>query len=566
MPADSATRVARLIALVTGMAFVATTTAGCDTINDLLPGGGEPEVEVVVAETDLGPCLPTYGNEVLSASMSGDGSRIVFVSAKRPQTLPDEAAWRSSDRALYVLNISPEGTTETNLIATSWPAPEDSEVRAASTAPPAGRGSSPEPGRLEEHMVRVKVAKSGDRFLVGATRQGSSGMVKLYTGMVPDGDEDMRPGEGLTKVPINDVEANQYIQSFHLSDDGSRVAAVVGGRGEVRVYDFDTDTIWVYEVGEGGETIISHDMPSARTDLDTDHNPAITSSGTMRVAWAPGGRKLSFSRPESVGTAGVWILDTDTGETTFVRGYRNTTVPWVAWSTDGGSVFIMSTTYDTAQTFGDSEVRRVAAEANGQDIGDRWRLDQDLYYHTAPADFVAFGDDSNFLFHWEYRAWVLEVPASGVGPAAYGPVTLKAPSSLEWADDDKMAVNSNTLSAALNPPTAAFVVTLRNGSMHVGQRLHALDPVCPLEPVPVETGDTATEPEGAAADEAAGEAAPAEGNQAGEAAPAEGNDAGEAAPAEGEGGDAPEQGATDGQGQDAGASATEEGGDAGSNG
>ncbi|MFN2115405.1 MAG: hypothetical protein ACK2T6_06795, partial [Anaerolineae bacterium] len=120
MPADSATRVARLIALVTGMAFVATTTAGCDTINDLLPGGGEPEVEVVVAETDLGPCLPTYGNEVLSASMSGDGSRIVFVSAKRPQTLPDEAAWRSSDRALYVLNISPEGTTETNLIATSW--------------------------------------------------------------------------------------------------------------------------------------------------------------------------------------------------------------------------------------------------------------------------------------------------------------------------------------------------------------------------------------------------------------------------------------------------------------
>jgi hypothetical protein len=255
----------------------------------------------------------------------------------------------------------------------------------------------------------------------------------------------------------------------------------------------------------------------------------------MRLAWSPDGRRLSFSRPESVGTAGVWLLDTDTGETTFVRGYRNTTVPWVAWAADGNSLFVLSTAYDTAQTFGNSEMRRVAAEANGADIGDRWKLTQDMFYDTAPSFLVAYGDDENFLFLWEFQAWLMEVPATGTGPASYGPITLKAPSNLSW-DDGTMAIKSGSPSASPARDTAAFVVSDRAGT-HVGARLWVQEAECPLEPqVSAEGEDTAATDgedtdaaEPAEGDGAEGDAAEGEEEQA----PAEG-EADEETPAEGE--------------------------------
>jgi hypothetical protein len=464
----------RLLAISTIVAVLVPTLSGCDSIKGVLPGG-ESQGEVTVTSTDHGPCLPIYGDEVLSASMSRDGSRLLFISGERPAGMDDDS-WNRDDRALYLLTFAEDGSPATNVLATTWPPPPGNTIPPAAT--PDEEGDLPQPGELEEQMVDVRLAGNGERFIISVQRQASTGLAKIYTGIVPEGDAAMAPGEGLDLVSVNDYLADEFVQSYYLTDDGNRLAVVIAG-GELRTFDFGTDTLNVYDVGDDGQTIVSHELPPAQISIEQTRQPAVTSSGTMRLTWAPDGRRLAFARPESVGTAGVWILDTDTGETTFVRGYRNTTVPWVTWSKDGESLFILSSIYDTAQTFGNSEVRRVEAKANGADIGDRWQLRQDPYFRSAPSDFVAYGDDQNFVFLWENQVWLLQVPPSGSGAASYGAVTPKAPTNLSSWKDGTMAVKQGSISISPDRDIAAFVVVDPSGQ-HVAMRLYVTEEQCPL--------------------------------------------------------------------------------------
>ena len=232
--------------------------------------------------------------------------------------------------------------------------------------------------------------------MLGVNREGvKGGLAKLYTGLVPEGDDQLSPGSGLTLVRINDYAGTEGVRSVALSPDGSKMAALVGLNGEVRVYDFGADKLYVYDQGEDGKVKVSHDLPPAATSLGQDRTPALAHNGIMRMQWSPDANRLALTRYESVGIAGLWVVDVATGDATLVRTFSNTTVPHVAWSGDGKSVFALTTRLFQGNGLSDSEVRRINAVEDGKDMGDRWSLKQVAGYRTLPADFTAYGDESD---------------------------------------------------------------------------------------------------------------------------------------------------------------------------
>lgn len=488
------------IAASLSLAILAISTSACDRIGaSTKPDEGR---QMATPLANHGPCLPTFGNRVEAASVSADGQRLVYLSSARPAALPEDSGWSRDDRAVHVLDMTADGGVTTRLLVLPWPAADEDRIPVYPTADPDDL-SPPEAALLTSRLTSLVMSQTGGRVVLGVNREGvKGGLAKLYTGLVPEGDDQLSPGSGLTLVRMNDYAGTEGVRSVVLSPDGSKMAALVGLNGEVRVYDFGADKLYVYDQGEDGKVQVSHDLPPAATSLGQDRTPALAHNGIMRMQWSPDANRLAITRYESVGIAGLWVVEVATGDATLVRTFSNTTVPHVAWSGDGRSVFALTTRLFQGNVLGDSEVRRINAVEDGKDIGDRWSLKQVAGYKTSPADFTAYGDDQNFLFTWEEQLWLLQVPASGSGPATYGPVTLNPPA---------MRVMSGNVSVAPASDRAVFLVQDAQGT-HVGVRLAASQETC--------EGDVGAAP-------VEGEAAPAAGEET-EGGEAEGQDADDA--------------------------------------
>ena len=461
-------RGARWLLAASLLVLAAITASACDAVPGFSNGSGEVRQEATPV-ADHGPCLPTYGSRVEAVSMSSNGTRIAYLSAERPSALPDGASWLRNDRAVHLLEQLGAASTGTRLLVIPWPSRDNDVIPVYPTDDPRDP-APPQASQLREQLVWLAIAHSGDRLLLGVERTGvKGGMAKLYSGLIPEGTDQLQPDGGLTVVPINDFRGTEGVRNVALSPDGSKLAGVVGPQGELRVFDFAEDRLYVYSTAEDGSVDVTHDLPPAASTLDLVRSAAFAHPGMLRLSWAPDSRRLAVSRNESVGVAGLWILDVESGEATLVRTFSNTTVPHTVWSADGASLFVMSTRLFQGNSFGDSELRRIEAKGDGRDVGDRWELKQVPGSRTAPADLVGYGDDSNFVFTWEEQAWLLEVPASGSGDAVYGPLTLSPP---------LMRVPSGNVSVSAAQDRVAFLV--RDGAgTHVGIRLAATQATCP---------------------------------------------------------------------------------------
>lgn len=469
----------RALVAVLSVVFMAAAITGCNTGSQATP------VAPIVAQEEDAACWPTYGSEVEAAAISADGNRVLFLSGQKPAKWPDDRGWSSSDKALYVLDFTATGSQQ-RYIAISWDAIDQIDQYATA------RANTPErPVKLEEDMVDLWLSKTGDRFVVAVARKGVGGRyAKLYSGTVPAGGfHELRPGEGLEQVLVNNYAATEGIRTAALSDDGSMVAAVVGSRGEVRVYDLDSQQPTVYALNEGGETVVEHELPPPPVDLDSAPNPAIAGSGTMLLTWSPGGDRLALARDEDVpGQKSLSIIDVATGKVALVRRFDSSTVPHVAWAADGQSLFVMNTLLEPGQIFGDTEIRRLAAEEDGREVSDGGALERPRGYRTEPAYLTGFGDDDHFLFVWETGLYRLNTPAGDPSKASYIQLT---------PDDYDVLYSRPTVSSGQQ---RAVFVAHEGSRLFVGERTEVLADECPYVVVPP-TDATAAAPDAATGSE-----------------------------------------------------------------
>jgi len=488
----------RILAAGLVLAVLAASITACDRIK--IPGRDQSDVPAETSrDVQHGNCLPTFGDGVAAADMSRDGKVILYLSDEQPSTWPEDKAWRATDRAVYA--VRPQAVGEggqlisvTHPIVTPWSS-DPTDILPGIARDAAGRPVTAEPTVLQEVMSGLEMSASGGRFLLATARPGNpSAALKLYTGLVPADEIELRPGEGLTTVPINRYKDNEGITAFLLSDDGKKVAVLVGRDGELRVYDFEI----IYTLDDKGNVVVTNDaeLPLAATSLAVKRQPAVAYAGALHLAWSPTGDRLALAKNDSVGMTGVWLLDVASGKLEVVRSIANTTIPYVAWSTDGQSLFVLETDLsgEAGGSFGHSEVRRIEAKADGKDIGDRWQIQQQMGNRSAPADLTSFGDDARFLFVWEQQLWVLETPKAGRGNAEYGPLTRPLP-------DMRVSNGSSSGPLAVAPAdeTVTFLVQ-DDAGQHVGQRLYALGKECPLDPP-----TTSSTPDGAGPTAPAGE-------------------------------------------------------------
>jgi hypothetical protein len=315
----------------------------------------------------------------------------------------------------------------------------------------------------------------------------------------------LRPDDGgLIVVPINDYAAQEGVQQFRLNADGSKLAAIVGVRGEVRVYEFEgeNERLLVYSRADDGSTTVSNALPPVDSLTGhAAHNPAVASSGAIKVEWSPDGNRLALARTEGVGRSSLSILDVASGAITPVRTFDNATLPQVAWASDGASLFVMTTQLVGARLFGDTEIRRLAAEEGGREIGPGGLLPRDLGYDTEPANLVALVPDESFVFTWEDALWRLDVPGGDASQATYIPLT---------PENEAMTIAYRRPSTAMGTDMTVFTFNDRYGS-HLGVREASSQDTCPEDVVTPAEGEA---PEG----EAQADEAPAEGEGEGEAA------------------------------------------------
>lgn len=411
--------------MVLGVALISLFVAGCR----------EQEDDTTQENQETGPdtgsfaaCLPWYENDVESLAVSADGSRWLYLSGRKPTGLPSDASWRSDDLAIFVRDRNADGSSRSRYIATSWDTSDEVTVYATVSL---GGSSGTSPLSLPETMRDVALSADGGRFLVSVDQTGvDSGRAKLYHGVVPPADDTtsiLAPGDGgLTVLPINNLVGTEGIGGFEYSPDGAKVAAVVGSRTELRVYDIDSETIYAYELGSQNEIVVRNEMPEAATNIGVSRQPAIrvTSGGLI---WSPDSTRIAFVRPEGVGTKSIYILDYASGDLAFVRAFENSTVPQIAWSSDGASLFVMSTKLSTYQTYGDSEFRRIQAAENGSDIGSGVAIERSrpefLNWSTEPSNLVNV-DDETLLFTWEGRLYRLIATGGELAGAPYVPLTV----------------------------------------------------------------------------------------------------------------------------------------------
>jgi hypothetical protein len=490
--------------------LVALVVSACD---GGLPGmgGGDPTPESAPPSAgSLGPCLPWIGNSVVAAAMDGTGNRIAFISDERPITLGDDASWSGDDRALVIVDRGTEGDYLERHIALSWAA-QDAIAQYATSEPDV---PTPEGIALPEQMVDVQIDRAGSRFVVAVKREGVNGnYAKLYTGSVPPtGSASLAPGEGLTIVPINNYIEGEGVQTFALSPDGTKVAATVGGQSELRVYDFDAEAdknLMVYDSGPKGGAVITHQLPSMVSMISARRTPLVSSPGAIRATWSPDSSMLAISQQdEQVAQTRLGLMDVASGKLDTVRLFKNSTVPHVAWAADSKSIFTMVTPLSDPKgsssdtVFQDTQIVRIEAAKDGDNVGDGAEIDRVLGVRTEPTNLASFGDDERFVFAWDGRLIRLNAPGGDLAKATFIPIT---------GDPNKIDAPV-VLSSSAYPPSAAadtdivsFLVQ-DGSSRHVGLRTFASEDKCPEIPTP-EGGDAAGE--AGAEGEAAGEGTPA---------------------------------------------------------
>ncbi len=506
MPNQVDSRRRRWSIVVVAALVVLTSTAGCDRLRRTASPGEVTQAQQVV---DYGPCLPMYSRAVLSAAMDREGTKVLFVSGQRPDFI-DEAAWGADDRALYLMEFPADGAPTLRAIARSWQATD--EIPAYAT-PSDEYTRSPVP--IPENMLDVQLDESGTRFVLGVTRGGVYGRyAKLYTGTVPtEAGRLLSPEDGLTVIPINDYQGTEGVTSFTISPDGSKVAAVVGSQGEIRIYDLVASQLTVYDRGADGKTVVRHDLPPAMTSIDQQRRPAVASNGTLYLRWAPQADRLAVSMDLGIANTSLAILNIATGEMSVVARFQDRTVPHVAWASDGQSLFVMVTRLSGPQTFGDTEIRRLAATENGRHVAQGGVLSRPLGYRGEPGALVSFGDDEHFVFVWDAALYRLDMPGGVPAQATYVPLT---PSLFR--------VQYVHPSLAFSKERVIFVAS-DDFSSRLAERSYALHDDCPITATGVATA-TPSEP---------GAAAPVEPTAAVPAAPPGGTPAGEVAPTTGAG-------------------------------
>lgn len=461
--------------VVAALAASAATTAGCDA----LPFLGEEEVttaEVEQLSGSFGPCAPWFDRGVLDLASSADGSRLVYVASRRPEALPEDA-WRSGSRAVFVRDVDAQGAASTRYIATTW-SPLD-EIKAYATAD-RSEGQRDDAIPLAEQIEEVSLSGDGTRIVIGASREGfAGGLAKLYAGTVPNDTTSTLapPDSGLTIVPINAYTRGEAIGRFAVSPDGTKVAAALGQRGELRVYDLAANTPIVYSLGDDNEVEVSSELPPVATSIDVARRAAFL-TGASALHWSPDSTRIAFARTVPVSTSYVQVVDVATGELSTVTSMVGFTAPQLAWAADGASLFVMTTRLSGSEAFGNTEVSRWAAQDEGDVVMPAVTLSRKANWRNEPNHLVALGNDRQFAFHIstsdsrgraDNRLIRLDLPAEGGTDVAL----------LELSGyQDGVSIPAQHAHYAPSSESLAFLVQ-SGGAVHVGQRTYVLADRCP---------------------------------------------------------------------------------------
>jgi len=449
------------VAVTFSFLFIGLATAACGYLPSLGGGGANGQDEgptAVEAAVIHGPCWPTYESAVRSVSMNRDGTA-VFIADRKPEQWPEDQAWNRSWRSLNVFDL---GTTSTRFLGRTW----EAQAHLPLAATPQPRATAMTGLALAEQLESVKIARSGLGFVVAVSQEGlRGGYASIYNGQVPaSGNVVLEPGAGLTRLPINIASAVELIREFSLSPEGSRVAAVVGTLGEIRVYDIPGDEVPVYSLGADGETVVSHELPDP---LDRGREPAIATLGVVHLTWSPDGRRLALSRAESSGKASLALLEVDTGELVGVASFMNSTAPHIAWSPDGESLVLMHTPITAGGLFGNTQFIRLMAEQDGAELSSG-EIVRPVGYRTEPANLVAVEGLDRFIFNWEHGLWQLTATDGDLAGARVWRVTR-----------DAMTVPYVMPAVAPSLDAAVFLVQ-DDAGFHIGVRKDLASETCTL--------------------------------------------------------------------------------------
>lgn len=388
----------RAITIATAAASIAL-LSGCGDSTEPDEDAGNQEL--------FGACFNAFGSKVLATSLNAEGNLMVYLTASKPETVADDQ-WSSGDRALVMQDMT---TNQSQDFVLTWPAQPDNQVPVWATANPAAEATA-RPYTFTEQMIFMQMAPVGGRFVVAVRRAGVEGLIaKLYTGIVPASvttDTLLEPGNGLEVIPINDFQATEGIRSFDLSPDGSMLAVVVGNQGEVRTWDFAKQQMSVYTQGPKNTVVVTHELPKRTSaSMDTARVPAVANQGTMIVRWSPQSDRVLVATDLPINDSALGLVNPVDGKLTPVRRFRESTVPQAAWSTDGKSLYVMTTEIRNGPVFGNTAIRHIAAAEGGKDISKGGQLVQQPGFTTEPANLVNFGDDQHFLFNWQHGLWRL---------------------------------------------------------------------------------------------------------------------------------------------------------------
>lgn len=455
------------IAALASMAGLALSISACDVVSGIF--GGTPEPDKAVAPSTYGsPCLESYGSGVSSLAATADGGREYYISTELPSNV-EKNAWGRDSRAVYEYDVK---LGRVRPIASTW----NSEVVIEPYATVDVLRPTPiRPVQVAEKLEQVQVGADGNRIVLAVSRKNlAGGLASLYSGNVPPtgASVSLRPGDGggLAVVKINDDLNQEAIQTFSLSPDGNKLAAIVGDLSELRGYDLEADKILVYSLGTDNAIEVSNELPTPATSIEIDRKPAITANGAQ-LMWAPDSTKLAYATALGIGGWAVQILDFATGKPTLVRAFENTTQPQIAWAGDGASLFVVTTANSTSESFGDTSIHHLTAAKDGKTIGGVGIIKRQANWKTVPS-FVTLVGENVLLFTWEKHVFRFTAEGGDLTKATFEPLTEHYPR------DVKVLPMPIYGSAAAD--RAVFSISAPGIGNRVGVYTHLSSPKCPV--------------------------------------------------------------------------------------
>lgn len=452
------------------LAGLALSVSACDSLPSWFPGGGggdELPDQAVAPSTYGSPCLETYGSGVVSLASTADGSRDFYISTEMPANA-NENAWTRDSRAVYEYDVKQRRVRP---IASTW----DSEV----VIPPYAtvdvlRPTEIRPFKIAEKLEQVQVGSDGKRIVLAVSRKNlTGGLASLYSGSVPGaGLASMHPGDGggLAAVKVNDDLNQEAIQTFSVSPDGNKLAAIVGDLSEIRGYDLEADQVVVYSLGDENAITVSNVLPAPATSIAVDRKPAITANGA-RLVWAPDSTKFAYATGLGIGGYAVQILDFATGKPTLVHTFENTTQPQIAWAEDGASLFVVTTAQSNAEIFGDTSIHHLTAAKDGKTIGGVGIIKRQSNWKTVPS-FLTIVGENTLLFTWEKHVFRFTAEGGDLTKATFEPLTERYPRDVK--------VQAAPIFASAAADRAVFSITAPGLGNRVGSYTHLSAAKCPV--------------------------------------------------------------------------------------